>query len=423
MENKQSLMRKLRPKNIIRNIVTKLPKAWQFSILRSMINLPSGKTDIVFKVAQSQEELEAAYAILHSEYVHLGYMDPVESGLRVTPFHALPSTSTLIAKQGDEVVATVSIVRDSSFGFPMDRIFSIEHLKENGARLAEISSLAIKREHRQNSGKILFLLLKYLYEYSTKFFGVDYMTFAVHPDHFTFYEALLYAEPLDARVTSYGFVKGAPAKGGYVNLRKVYKLFAFEYGKKKDSKNLFRFFTETKVPSFEYPDRRYYKVSDPTLTPELLKYFFIEKTSALEDFTEKETAILHHLYQAKEYRDVLPKIDMKTILKDEDRKTIRYDVSCQGRIVLNAQKIVKIAVENVSIDGFKGFLDHPIRFGTVVNIQIAIADFEIVDLRGWPAWVNGHYYGFRISESCERWKQFIQYLDEDQNLSQMKKSG
>ncbi len=46
-------------------------------------------------------------------------MTPDPSGMRVTIYHALPTTTTLCAKIGDQVVGTLSLIRESALGVPL----------------------------------------------------------------------------------------------------------------------------------------------------------------------------------------------------------------------------------------------------------------------------------------------------------------
>ena len=421
MDLNQKLKHWIRPRNIARALLHMLPKSQRFNFYRNMAvvnyELPS---NLKFRVARTQEDLEQAFKILHDEYVRAGFMKPDPSGMRVTAYHALPSTSTLIAVENDEVVATASIVRDSIFGFPLDKIFSTDHLRTNGARLAEISALAIRQDRRQNRGEILFPLLKFVYEYCTDYFGVDYKLIAVNPKHIEFYQALLFFELLDQNiVTEYDFVAGAPAVGGYLDLREAYKKFAFNYGKKPKNKNLFHYFTEHQFASFEFPDRSYFKISDPIMTPELLEYFFNEKTNVFQSLPDRERAALFTLYKSECYRKVLPKPSFKYDF-DNSRRSPRHDVGCHGRIVFSQKRMIKMRVRDVSLKGFKAILDSPIRFGEKLTINIALADFDIAELTGWPVWQgSNNAYGFILESWSPNWEEFVVELEAELNQSSM----
>lgn len=119
--------------------------------------------------------------------------------MRVTVYHALPSTSTIIAVWNGRVVGTVSVIRNNPLGLPLEAVFDVRPLKTNGKRIAEISALAVAKDFRAQRGIILFPLLKYLYEYCVHFFGVDHMMIAVNPRDSDFYDALLFFEPIQMK--------------------------------------------------------------------------------------------------------------------------------------------------------------------------------------------------------------------------------
>ncbi|MFM8314820.1 MAG: N-acyl amino acid synthase FeeM domain-containing protein, partial [Deltaproteobacteria bacterium] len=264
---------------LIRKAIGLLPRKIRYEVFRNRVSIPSNNPEIIFKLAQTQSELEQAFQILHDAYVGSGFMKAHPSGMRITPYHALPSTSTLIATRDNKVIATVSIIRDSGLGLPLESIFNIKELKEKGRRVAEISSLAIHHSYRGNNGEVLFPLLKYLYRYCVNFFGVDYMVIAVNPSRSDFYEAVLFFQRITSQIVAkYDFVQGAPALGAYLDLRLFYQTLATYYGNKKESKNFFNFFTGDIPSNFVYPDRQYYKITDPVMTPEMLNYFFNQKT-------------------------------------------------------------------------------------------------------------------------------------------------
>src|SRR5690606_15614724 len=143
--------------------------------------------------------------------------------LRVTKYHALPSTTTIVAMKDDRVLATVSIIRDGSLGFPSSQIIDTTHLRSGGKRVAEISALAVHRDYRESRGELLWPLLVYMYRYCTKLFGVDSLLISVHPSHFPFYEALLGFKPLmQTAVSEYEFANNNAAICGVLDLREAY---------------------------------------------------------------------------------------------------------------------------------------------------------------------------------------------------------
>jgi hypothetical protein len=399
----------------IRKMLSILPKSTRFALYRNRINLPTElPSNFTFEVARTKADLIAAFTILHDEYVRSGFMKPHKSGMRITPYHALPSTTTLVAKLDGEVIATVSVVRDSPFGFPLEKIFDTKPLRHYGARLAEVSALAIKKEHRQNSGQVLFPLLKFMANYCVSYFGVDYQVIAVNPDYIEFYESIFVFQRLaDLPIDYYDYVNGAPAVGGYLDMRIAHKTWLAQYGNKPQEKNIFKYFYEMSFENMKFPDRKYFKVNDPIMTPSLLKYFFIEQSDVIQELSQRDKAILASVYRDERYQEMFPEVQQKDnpILV---RGAERFEVKCSGRIFFTQDRAVRLEVFNVSLSGFQARLDLPVRFGERMTIQVVVGNFEIAELTGWPVWSNEQMvYGFVISSYCSHWETFINYLSND----------
>lgn len=167
--------------NRLFKLILKSPGAVRRPLIRRIVEFPTTiDPTLRFKVAETQDELDQAYSLLHDAYLSENLMTSHPSGMRITKYHALPSTSTLIVKEGQTVIGTVSLVRQSAFGMPLEAIFNL-NLLPPGSRPAEVSSLAIKNGLRHQRGRILFPLLKFLYHYSTEYFGVTHFLIAVNP--------------------------------------------------------------------------------------------------------------------------------------------------------------------------------------------------------------------------------------------------
>src|SRR5574343_1168119 len=119
---------------------------------------------LILKIAETKEELEACFRLLHDAYVESGYMQPHPSGLRVTAYHALPTTTTLCAQYDGEVVGTISLIRDGVFGFPVEQAFDLHGLRQQDGHIAEASALAVAPAFRQQGGMTVFPLMKFMYE-------------------------------------------------------------------------------------------------------------------------------------------------------------------------------------------------------------------------------------------------------------------
>lgn len=378
----------------------------------SIQTAPSPELEI--RLARSRTELESAFTLLHDAYVANGFMKPDPSGMRVTIYHALPSTSTIIAVYRGRVVATVSVIRSNPLGLPLEAIFDTTLLKLGGSRIAEISSLAVHRDFRGRRGEILFPLLKFLYEYCVRFFGVDSMLIAVNPRDADFYDALLFFEPIEKKtVTNYDFVNGAPAVGRHLNLRVAYDRFAAAYCGKPPAKDLFTYFTKTVFPQLKFPDREHFRISDPIMSPELLDHFFNQRTQHFSRLPHRVLDTLATIYVREAYRAVLPPGWAERFTRLA-RQTRRYDVNFRAKIEIAREKgiAIPLSVKNVSADGFCAFLPSPIRFGAPLLVTMVIAEFELAMVTAIPRWTdNQGLYGFTVLTADDHWTAFVAKLE------------
>ena len=204
----------------LRKVFSFFPRRLRFAVYRSFVDCdPSPDKRLVLKIAQTKEELEACFRLLHDAYVGSGFMEPHPSGMRVTIYHALPTTTTLCAMYDGEVVGTLSLIRESVFGFPLQSVFNLQEVREKEGRLAEVSALAVHPKFRNTGGTILFPLMKFMYDYCSTFFDTRHLVIAVNPNRIEMYESLLFFERLkQAGVDNYDFANGAPAIGASVDL-------------------------------------------------------------------------------------------------------------------------------------------------------------------------------------------------------------
>ena len=231
-------------KEVLTSFLTALPKEARDWFLRSKVSLDYNPPEnLRFKLAETKEELEQVFKLLYHSYVASGSMKPNPNELRITPYHALPSTSILIAVLNGQVIATLSVFRMGPFGIPASKEFDVSQLMKQGTRFAEISSLTLDESFRNDNREIIFGLLKYLYEYTTKYFGIDMKLIVIKPFRRFFYESLLMFEPLENRIVkNYGFSNGATVMAEKLDLHLAKERYKKIYGEMSDEKNLYKYF-------------------------------------------------------------------------------------------------------------------------------------------------------------------------------------
>ena len=416
---KRSLLANIRKawREGLRKVFSLFPRSVRFAIFRSFVDCdPAPDKRLVLKIAETQEELEACFRLLHDAYVSSGFMKPAPSGLRATIYHALPTTTTLCAKFDGEVVGTLSLIRESVFGFPLQAIFDLKAVRARGGKIAEVSALAVHPDFRKTGGAILFPLMKFMYEYCTTFFDTRHLVIAVHPNRIEMYESLLFFKRLaENKVDNYDFANGAPAVGATLDLRTAPRKYQDTYGKKPRRKNLYDYFVRTELPNIQLPQRRYHTTNDPVMTTDLLDYFFNQRTQVFEHLTNREKMLLHAIYDQPQHQKMLPKMTDPPKSGKHLRQHQRYSLKCPGNFMVqtdnNKPLVTSLRVVELSIFGFLAHADSeiPIRVWGDATVQLGNNEQSTVRAMAVRGRASGGkiFYGFTLAEPDLAWRKFV----------------
>ena len=401
-----------------------LPPSLRFAVYRLMVDCDPAPPDrLELKIADTQEELEECFRILHDAYVGSGFMKPDPSGMRITPYHALPTTTTLCAKYDGRVVGTMSMIREGVFGFPLQAVFELEHVRAKGGQVAEISALAVHPDFRKTGGAILFPLMKFMHQYCTEYFDTRHLVIAVNPDKIELYEALLYFERLQEKVVdNYDFANGAPAVGASLDLKFASELFRSGYRGRPARKNLHKYFFQLVLPNIKLPQRRYFTTNDPVMTPELLDHFFNVRSQVFEGLDDRRKSLLWSIYNAVEYRSVLPMMNSAAPVANHPlRQHQRYSIRCPGEVVIemsDGQRSFLLNVIELSFSGFQAEckLDLPTGSSGVANIELGKGEESHVTIRVMRRKDTefGSFYGFKLEEPDGVWRRCVAALESGQ---------
>jgi hypothetical protein len=404
---------------IARTAVGSLPRETRFALYRRLVDCnASPDARLTLGIAATESELSACFALLHDAYVASDFMKPDPSGLRVTPYHALPTTTTLFARFDGRIVGTLSIIREGVFGFPMQSVFDMTAVRAQSGRIAEISALAIHPDFRDTGGTILFPLMTFMYEYCTNFFDTRHLVIAVNPKHIEMYESLLFFQRLQAQVVdNYDFVNGAPAVGATLDLVAAPEIFRSAYQGRRPDRNLHHYFTQIKLPNIQLPQRPYYTTNDPVMTPALLDHFFNKRTRVFERLDDRRRCLLQAIYPEDGYADVLPPAAQATTAHAPLRRHRRYSLKCPAslQVVADGPQTVALEVIDASRGGFLARAATPLpdRLRGIVRVHLGVgrvATEEAVAVRQVASAV-GPCYGFRIESPGMAWQQCIADLE------------
>ncbi len=285
-------------KKLIRFAMNLIGEKYRHKLYRNMATIPKEYLNPFFtvEVAKTREDLEAAYALLHDCYVGIKIIDPQPSGLRCYLYSFLPTSTIIVAKFGGKVIGTVSAIKDSKSGLPSDKDFLAQNndFRRQGKVLVEASALAVAPEFRGHHS-VSFLLMKHLYFYCKNCFQGDFMIAAVHPRAEDFYKALWSFER-NGEPVQYKTLKDAAAIHISLDLSdehlaKIHKTYASKQGLGNIPMVM-----EANDRRFRYPAKISGQSIHPVITPEMLKYFCLEKKEVWARMSAEEKRTLVQVY-------------------------------------------------------------------------------------------------------------------------------
>jgi hypothetical protein len=403
-------MSKKRSKKLRWKIVNSLPKFIRFQIIRNMFkadyNLPSEYT---FKIAETKQEIEQAFTVLYDSYLEQGLMDTNENRIRVTKYHALPSTTMLIVKHHDEVIATMSAISDSPLGLPLESCWDISSLRNKKLKLVEVGALAIKSGFRSKQGKILLPFCKFMMEYTYNYMKVDGAVISINANVKDFYRAILLFKSYEGSgKKKYGFVKGDVGDSVWLPFATLPEDFKKVYSKKPKPNNMYHYIWEFKQSNFIYPESKYFKTACPVLTPDLLDLFFKKKSEVLATMSNEERMVLKRAYFYNDFSYVIDSNDHIT-----ERRYPRFAVHCPATIAIKeSQEIQSAVMQEVSRKGFAlGKLHDSFKTGSTITLNVDLGPEIRTTLLAKVVWVKDLSAGFEIIKDAVQWIEFINYLE------------
>ncbi len=177
--------------------------------------------DCEFRPIKSKEEFIACSRLVHREYVRKQYMIPHRNQLRLDVHQITAKSTTFIALyQKRFILAALTLVEDSAFGVPMDKIYKAEldPLRREKQAFGEVTMLAANTDllsdpqsgFKPNDQMIILLhLFREMICHATLTANLAILVACFHPRHALFYEALNFKTL--AGLKAYDSVHGSPA--------------------------------------------------------------------------------------------------------------------------------------------------------------------------------------------------------------------
>jgi hypothetical protein len=179
-------------------------------------------TELRYKIASTREEREAAFHLVYNSYLQAGLGEENYYQMRVTPYHLTDHSEVFVAKRGDKVVFTMTLIVDGSdLGVPMASVYGdeVDRLRNQGLRLGEVSCLADCQRHVKEFFPIFLATSRLMVQYA-RYRGLDALVAAVHPRHARFYHRFMDFQFFGLRKT-YPTVRNHPAVALWLEFARI----------------------------------------------------------------------------------------------------------------------------------------------------------------------------------------------------------
>lgn len=389
-----------------------MPRPLQYRLMRRMVRIPGLPSGVTYEIARTPKDLDAAFSLVYRAYRKEGITPPDPSRRRVTLFHALPSTTTLVAKKDNTVVATVSVVRDGAFGLPADALTDLNGFRVPGNRIAEISSLALRPDLHGQAAGVMFYLSKYMYLYSRDYLGVDRFIIAVHPRRLGLYQGVFLFSSLAGRVKPHHFANNAPAVVAARSFDTAAADFLGVYRKAPPLRNLYQFLFspmgQMEKQAMKFPSRRFAVICDPVMSPELMFRFFKHKTDLLSAADPFRLAQLRHLYPSPDFYRVLGPPDSPG--NPDQRHPMRFETKCHGMVCPGHVPAARvITVLEISATGMRLLSRSDLPADRDLTFFIVTRTRRTARVTGRAVWSDGPVYGIRLTRADHNWQAYVRF--------------
>jgi hypothetical protein len=321
----------------------------------------------------------------------------------------------LIVKHKEEVIGTMSIVLDSSFGLPTEATWDLSKIRKNYKNIAEISSLSIKRTHKSSKGHILLTLCKLMYEYCVETLKTDCIVMAGTQEVEAFYTDLLMFEKIASKTgQEHKLVKGNKSTCCFLDMVKAPEKYRLDYEKGDPKINLHHFFMNFKSPCVFLPPK-HISLQGLHLKKNTAMIQILEKFPALNEiFTPADKMKLSNL-------DPLEKMDRAMNFENQTSRVYpRVSVRSMDGFLYHADSCLMIdaTIMDVSNRGIGIKLRDPLKANKDDKFVL------IFDLEGEPMsihcilqWNRNNDCGFLILErSRSEWLKFVSLAFNEINL-------
>jgi hypothetical protein len=320
--------------------------------------------DIIYKIAETNDELKQAFTLIQENYENAKIVGKSTSGLRVTKYNLLPTTTVFIAVLNNEVIGTVSQILDTPMGLPADQISDLSMYREQGARISEISGLVVAKKWRSRNSAIFLALTTSVVNYAHQYLGSQYFVAVTHKRAKFFYEDIFLFKSLLRKKNNYQFVNDTSAHPMIMDANDYPNNFKVSYGNTPPLKNPFNIFTDPVWKSnVILPEKNNFKISHNNISNETLEEFLLISPNLLKEMTIQDQLTIENSHFYTKYK--------KSFYRGThtyNRSSARIDTYFEMNLLGETNK-VKIICHEVSKKGICLRTSLPLNEGDLFDLE------------------------------------------------------
>ncbi len=379
------------------------PKKIRHSYYRSRASkLFKKHDDIIFKIANTQEELEAAFRLTYKVYLSENLILSNSSQMTLNKIHSLPTTKVLIAVRDSKVISAMTLSLESSIQSLCEVHFDVNVLRKNSLRFLEVSGFVVDPSCDVEFQSLLYPFCKLGIELNKLFFKADYIITALSAEDFDFWHAQFFLEKLTEKVERHEDIRNKSDVCAYVDITDFETKFARKYSKN----NIYKYIFADEDTRFQIPNVT--EIVREKYSASLLDYFFNQNSNLFATMSSFESRTLQKIYEGAKYDEVLPQITSKVSFENQ-RNAKRYHAHLTGNLRLEKAESSFVSVKTVSLLGLGAVCDHKLLASSTYEMTIDIGETDKIVLLVSPVWTGrDNTYGFSIRRNNPEWISFIE---------------
>lgn len=377
----------------------KLKQIWTRSQLKMN---PSQFKNVVFKIAETQDELEQAYKLLYTVFRAKHLITTNTSEMKITKLDALPTTKMLIAIEQSRVRACLSLSFEGAFRTPTEEHFDLNFIKKQNKHFIEISHFAIDPEISRFKDDFFLPLCRLCLEFNASGPSAEYLVTSLPPSQFDYFKAVFGLQRLKEQSNLFDDFNLRPAICAFSVLSELQQKMMKMYGEAPSKRNIYHYL-------FEAEDQRLkLQVKNELYSPEQLSYFFNTKTDILATLTSFEKRNLHQIYLDSKYRDLFPRPSQRTS-KDRSRSARRYEVDVQAELLVAGKSISTVTLKTISQEGIGLISSEKLILDSTYTLFLNQNGAAQIELLVTPVWASrDQTYGLVVRKYSANWLHFVE---------------